>query len=119
MCLSRCLTGGYPTPRQGSGRGGGGGGGGRLCGCWCQGWAEVLVRRPSGNMAWMTRIENRQLVESDELPVPDLLSLIAPGTADQDMERLLKQVCAAGRPGKPLLAAVPFTRVVLANETDV
>ncbi|XP_043199620.1 tuberin-like [Amphibalanus amphitrite] len=70
---------------------GAGPGGGRLCSCWCQGWAEVLVRRPSGNMAWMTRLENRQLVDSDELPLPDLLSLIAPGTADQTMEKLLKQ----------------------------
>ena len=67
--------------------------GGRLCACWCQGWAEVLVRRPSGNMAWMTRLENRQLVSSEELPLPDLLSLIAPGTT---MERLLRQVSTEG-----------------------
>ncbi|XP_037077168.1 tuberin-like [Pollicipes pollicipes] len=68
--------------------------------CWCQGWAEILVRRPSGNMAWMTRLENRQLVSSDDLPAPDLLTLIAPGTSDQTVERLLRQAepAAAGSP---------------------
>lgn len=30
-----------------------------LCSCWCWGWAEVKVRRPSGNIAWMLRLENR------------------------------------------------------------
>lgn len=30
-----------------------------LCSCWCWGWAEVKVRRPSGNTAWMLRLENR------------------------------------------------------------
>ena len=32
---------------------------GSLCSCWCWGWAEVKVRRPSGNTAWMLRLQNR------------------------------------------------------------
>ena len=32
---------------------------GSLCSCWCWGWAEVKVRRPSGNTAWMLRMQNR------------------------------------------------------------
>lgn len=41
------------------------GGGGRaglvlrhVCGCWCCGWAEVLVRRPTGNTSWLLRLQN-------------------------------------------------------------
>ena len=31
---------------------------GSYCNCWCQGWAEIYVRRPTGNTSWMMRIEN-------------------------------------------------------------
>ena len=34
-------------------------GGSALCSCWCWGWTEVKVRRPSGNTAWMLRLQNR------------------------------------------------------------
>lgn len=30
------------------------------CSCWCTQWAEVHIRRPTGNIAWMMRIENEQ-----------------------------------------------------------
>ena len=29
------------------------------CGCWCQGWCELLVRRPSGVTSWVCRIQVR------------------------------------------------------------
>ena len=29
------------------------------CGCVCQGWAEILVRRPTGNTSWILRLQNR------------------------------------------------------------
>ena len=29
------------------------------CRCVCQGWAEILTRRPSGNISWIMRIQNR------------------------------------------------------------
>lgn len=28
------------------------------CPCWCEGWAEILIRGPSGNVAWVMRTEN-------------------------------------------------------------
>lgn len=28
------------------------------CACWCQGWAEIYVRRPTGDMSWVMRIQN-------------------------------------------------------------
>lgn len=29
------------------------------CSCVCQGWAEIFLRRPSGNTSWIMRIENQ------------------------------------------------------------
>ena len=29
------------------------------CQCVCQGWAEIFIRRPSGNISWIMRIQNR------------------------------------------------------------
>ena len=29
-----------------------------VCGCWCSGWYEVMVRRPSGVTSWMARVQN-------------------------------------------------------------
>lgn len=28
------------------------------CSCWCQGWAEVIIRRPTGKTSFMIRVEN-------------------------------------------------------------
>ncbi|KAG9509350.1 Tuberin [Fragariocoptes setiger] len=28
------------------------------CNCWSQGWAEILIRRPTGNTCWLTRLQN-------------------------------------------------------------
>ena len=30
------------------------------CQCVCQGWAEIFIRRPSGNISWIMRIQNRE-----------------------------------------------------------
>ena len=38
------------------------------CQCVCQGWAEIFIRRPSGNISWIMRIQNRatsSYLESD------------------------------------------------------
>lgn len=29
------------------------------CSCWCRGWCEVKVRRPTGNVAWLMRVQNK------------------------------------------------------------
>lgn len=31
------------------------------CQCVCQGWAEIFIRRPSGNISWIMRIQNRAM----------------------------------------------------------
>ena len=30
------------------------------CQCVCQGWAEIFIRRPCGNLSWIMRIQNRE-----------------------------------------------------------
>ena len=54
-----------PLVREGgaSVEGEGAGGGrareeGAVCGCWCSGWCEVMVRRPSGVTSWVARVQN-------------------------------------------------------------
>ncbi|XP_074649402.1 tuberin-like [Tubulanus polymorphus] len=48
-----------------------------LCSCWCQGWAEVYIRRPTGNVSWMMRVQNDQLIPSEvqDFPLDDISSL--------------------------------------------
>lgn len=36
----------------------------RNCQCVCQGWAEILIRRPCGNLSWIMRIQNRETTAS-------------------------------------------------------
>ena len=31
------------------------------CSCWCSGWAEIHLRRPSGDVSWMCRVQNGSL----------------------------------------------------------
>lgn len=31
----------------------------QLCSCWCRGWAEITIRRPTGNISWLMRVQNR------------------------------------------------------------
>ena len=47
-----------PGLESGLGRAEEGGTGEGVCGCWCQGWAEVMVRRPAGVTSWVCRVQN-------------------------------------------------------------
>ncbi|KAJ8682291.1 hypothetical protein QAD02_018083 [Eretmocerus hayati] len=52
------------------------------CACWCQGWAEIHVRRPTGDMSWVMRIQNGMHLDAPvDLPVDNLTALYMP-TAD-------------------------------------
>lgn len=67
--------GGERGRERGRGRGGtmegGGGGDGRpmLCSCWCRGWAEIKIRRPTGNISWLMRLQNRLVPLSAGYPL--------------------------------------------------
>ncbi|CAB4056451.1 TSC2 [Lepeophtheirus salmonis] len=46
------------------------------CSCWCSGWAEIYIRRPSGDVSWMCRVQNTQLL-SAHTPSTNLRELTA------------------------------------------
>jgi len=47
-----------------------------LCSCWCQGWAEILIRCPTGNTSWMMRIQNQIGNNSGiEFPIRELAAI--------------------------------------------
>ncbi|OXU24396.1 hypothetical protein TSAR_012885 [Trichomalopsis sarcophagae] len=51
------------------------------CACWCQGWAEIYVRRPTGDMSWIMRIQNSMHeVSPYELPLDNITALYMPTT---------------------------------------
>lgn len=51
-----------------------------LCACLCTGWAEICIRRPTGSMSWVMRIQNQISYDSftNEFPLHDLTSLFTP-----------------------------------------
>ncbi|XP_047476530.1 tuberin-like isoform X2 [Penaeus chinensis] len=59
-----------------------------LCACWCQGWAEIYIRQPTGNMSWMMRVQNQQtlVATGGELPLHDLSVLFATTPNNQSVD---------------------------------
>ncbi|KAG8194110.1 hypothetical protein JTE90_003050 [Oedothorax gibbosus] len=59
---------------------------GQLCSCWCTSWAEVHIRRPTGNTSWMMKMNNQVFLPSNPLDVPlsVLNSLILPQIEKED-----------------------------------
>ncbi|KAK7507156.1 hypothetical protein BaRGS_00001091 [Batillaria attramentaria] len=52
------------------------------CPCWCAGWAEVVIRGPSGDVAWVMRTENMPspFGTHGDPSVPDISLLFSPVT---------------------------------------
>lgn len=52
----------------------------QTCACSCTGWAEIYIRRPTGNMSWIMRIQNQIITDpgSNEFPLHDLISIFMP-----------------------------------------
>ena len=59
-----------------------------LCSCWCNGWAEIHVQRPSGEVSWITRIQNASLTSEShaEFPLSDLTTLFHPDKEDHEAD---------------------------------
>ncbi|XP_063381192.1 tuberin [Cydia fagiglandana] len=51
------------------------------CPCWCADWAEIHVRSPSGDVAWLMRVQNQMGWENQESSLQDILALLAPAPA--------------------------------------
>ncbi|XP_072035978.1 tuberin-like isoform X2 [Amphiura filiformis] len=48
------------------------------CNCWCIGWAEVYIRRPTGITSWIMKVQNggSLLPVSEEFPLADVSTLL-------------------------------------------
>lgn len=57
----------------------------QLCSCWCQGWAEIHVRRPTGDMSWVMRIQN-QIAQDNEFPLNEISSLFMPSLSKESLK---------------------------------
>ncbi|XP_074027565.1 TSC complex subunit tuberin isoform X2 [Leptinotarsa decemlineata] len=51
-----------------------------MCACWCSGWAEIYVRRPTGDMSWVMRIQNQISFTHSiyDFPLNELSTLFMP-----------------------------------------
>ncbi|XP_050296204.1 tuberin isoform X2 [Anthonomus grandis grandis] len=61
------------------------------CSCWCQGWAEIFIRRPTGDMSWVMRIQN-DISHSHyftDFPFNELSTLYMPSLYDEPQRPLL------------------------------
>ena len=70
-----------------------------LCSCWCQGWAEIVIRRPTGVITFITRLQNSlgnfpySSSPPDELP--DFTSLLRPNrTRESSVDHSLESTIA-------------------------
>ncbi|XP_055937007.1 tuberin-like isoform X2 [Argiope bruennichi] len=63
-----------------------------LCSCWCNSWAEIHIRRPTGSTSWMMRIQNQLLLPSaPEVPLSVLNSLLLPKKIENFEEQTIEE----------------------------
>ncbi|ELT92478.1 hypothetical protein CAPTEDRAFT_148419 [Capitella teleta] len=64
--------------------------GAHLCNCWCTLWAEIHIRRPTGNLSWMMRIQNQQdLAEAfPDFSLADISSLFMSTREEEEALKL-------------------------------
>ncbi|CAH1116150.1 unnamed protein product [Phaedon cochleariae] len=55
------------------------------CACWCSGWAEIYVRRPTGDMSWVMRIQNQISFTHSmyDFPLNELSTLFMPSLSPE------------------------------------
>ena len=63
-----------------------------LCNCWCTQWAEVHIRRATGNVAWIARIENDQELSEvfPEFDLADISSLFKGRKEDVSVREIVQ-----------------------------
>lgn len=56
----------------------------QVCICACSGWAEIVVRRPTGNMSWVMKIQNHITLDSlsCDVPLQDLINMCTPSLGE-------------------------------------
>lgn len=60
----------------------------QACACWCQGWAEIYVRRPTGDMSWVMRIQNQlsTMQSLHEFPLNEVSTLLMPSLSEFEIK---------------------------------
>lgn len=64
------------------------------CNCWCIGWAEVYIRRPTGITSWFMRIQNggSLLPVTEDFPLADVsMLLLRNRELDVDMDMIVSE----------------------------
>ena len=58
------------------------------CNCWCTQWVEFHIRRPTGNLSWIMRLQNEQdlMAMFPDFALSDISNLFLPFSADDDPE---------------------------------
>ncbi|XP_046387021.1 tuberin [Ischnura elegans] len=58
----------------------------QLCACWCQGWAEIHIKRPTGDVSWVMRIQNQAyfLTSPMDFPLVDISTLFLPSLSKEE-----------------------------------
>lgn len=61
------------------------------CACWCQGWAEVYIRRPTGDMSWVMRIQNdiSYTHTTYDFPLNEISTLYMPSLYEEPQRPIL------------------------------
>lgn len=56
----------------------------QVCICSCSGWAEIVIRRPTGNMSWVMKIQNHIALDSlsCDVPLQDLIHMCTPSLGE-------------------------------------
>lgn len=56
----------------------------QVCICSCSGWAEIVIRRPTGNMSWIMKIQNHIALDSlsCDVPLQDLIHMCTPSLGE-------------------------------------
>ncbi|CAG0914003.1 unnamed protein product [Notodromas monacha] len=70
-----------------------------LCTCWCQGWAEIHIRRPTGSTSWAMKIQNSAIRSSslcNDRVLGDIMSHLLPSlrerAVDTDLDSVIQSV---------------------------
>lgn len=66
----------------------------QVCICACSGWAEIVIRRPTGNMSWVMKIQNHIALDSlsCDVPLQDLINMCTPSLGEvYNIQELLNE----------------------------
>ncbi|XP_014260624.1 tuberin [Cimex lectularius] len=59
----------------------------QVCSCWCKGWAEIHIRRPTGSMSWAMRLQNEpHSAQMKDFTNSDISTLFLPSFASKNSE---------------------------------